>query len=376
MTASSVRVPLVDLTAQFEGLRSELMPRLESVLASGQLFLGPYTQRFEEAYARYCGTRFAIAVSNGTEALHLALRAAGIGAGDEVITAANTFIATVEAIHQVGARPILVDVDPRTFTLDVAATARSLTPRTRAIIPVHLYGRLADMDGIAEIARAHDLLVIEDASQSQGATDAHGRRAGSIGQIGCFSFYYAKNLGAYGEAGAITTSDAELDRRIRVLRSHGESVRYHHDVMGYNSRADEMQCAVLDLKLTYLDGWNAARRAHAARYDALLADLPLERPERIASGEHVYHQYVIRLQDRDRVRSALDAAGIGTGIHYPIPVHLQRASEFLGYRRGDFPETERAAASILSLPMYPELSEPQIDAVVTALRAALSSATA
>ena len=376
MTASSVRVPLVDLTAQFDTVRAELMPRLEAVLASGQLFLGPYTQRFEDAYARYCGTQHAIAVSNGTEALHLALRAAGIGPGDQVITAANTFIATVEAIHQVGAEPILVDIDPRTFTLDRAATARSVTPRTRAIIPVHLYGRLAHMDDINALARTHDLLVIEDASQAQGATDARGRRAGSLGQVGCFSFYYAKNLGAYGEAGAITTSDPELDRRIRVLRSHGESVRYHHDVMGYNGRADEIQCAVLDVKLPYLDDWNAARRAHAARYDALLADLPLERPERIESGEHVYHQYVIRVPDRDRVRSALDAAGIATGIHYPIPIHLQPAAKFLGYARGDFPETERAAATILSLPMYPELTDVQIDAVATAVRGALNSVTA
>lgn len=373
MTTSSVRVPLVDLTAQFASLRDELMPRLESVLASGHLFLGPYTQRFEEAYAAYCGTRTAITVGNGTEALHLALRAAGIGPGDEVITVANTFIATVEAIVQVGARPVLVDSDPRTFVLDPALLEKAITPRTRAIIPVHLFGRLADMDAIGAIARQRNVLVIEDASQAQGAATADGRRAGSIGVMGCFSFYYAKNLGAYGEAGAITTSDPELERRIRVLRSHGESVRYHHTVMGFNSRADEIQCAVLDMKLPYLDRWNAARRAHAARYDALLADLPVTRPEQICGDEHVYHQYVIRTPQRDRVREALDARGIGTGIHYPIPVHLQPASKDLGYGRGDFPESERAADEMLSLPMYPELTEVQIDAVVSALRDAVSS---
>jgi dTDP-4-amino-4,6-dideoxygalactose transaminase len=273
---------------------------------------------------------------------------------------------------QAGARPVLVDIDPRTYTMSVEQTAAKITPRTRALLPVHLYGRLADLDGLGELARRHQLLLIEDASQAQGAADLRGRRAGSIGDIGCFSFYYAKNLGAYGEAGAITTSHADLDERIRLLRSHGEAVRYEHAVMGYNSRPDEIQCAVLRLKLRELDRWNALRRQHAARYDALLADLPVQRPELIDDDRHVYHQYVVRLAQRDAVREALAEAGIGTGVHYPIPVHLQAASAFLDYHAGDLPLTERAAREIVSLPMYPELTAPQLDYVGHALQRATS----
>jgi dTDP-4-amino-4,6-dideoxygalactose transaminase len=365
-----VQVPLVDLVSQFRSIKPEVMAAIEAAIESSQLFLGPNTTAFEQEFAAYCGARHAVALGNGTDALHLAMRAAGIGAGDEVITVSHTFIATIEAIDQVGARAVLVDVDPRTYTLAVDQIEQRISPRTRAIVPVHLYGRLADMDAIMSIARKHDLLVIEDASQAQGAADANGHRAGSIGHVATFSFYYAKNLGAYGELGAITTSDPELDRRVRLLRSHGEERRYEHAVMGFNCRPDEIQCAVLRVKLGHLDHWNEQRRQLAATYDDLLRDLPVGRPERITSAEHIYHQYVIRSPRRDALRAALADRGIGTGIHYPIPVHLQPAAKPLGYAEGDLPATEAAAREILSLPMYPELSREQQTYVVDALRAA------
>ncbi len=363
----SVQVPLVDLKAQFESIRDEVMAAIENVLASGTLFLGPQTQAFEDEFAAYCGTRSAIAISNGTDALHLALRAAEIGAGDEVITVSHTFIATIAAIKLVGARPILVDVDPTTFTLDVAQLEARITPRTRAIIPVHLYGRLADMEAISAIARRHHLLVVEDASQAHGAHDSTGRRAGNLGDVATFSFYYAKNLGAYGEAGAITTSNPELERRIRLLRSHGEEVRYEHKMLGFNARPDEIQSAVLRIKLRYLDRWNGLRLQHAAAYHERLATLPIELPELLLNGEHVYHQYVVRSSGRDDLRSALAEQGVATGVHYPIPVHLQPAVADLGYRPGDLPVTEAIAREIVSLPMYPELDAARIAHVTRAI---------
>jgi dTDP-4-amino-4,6-dideoxygalactose transaminase len=364
-------IPLVDLPIQFRSLRDEIMPTIESILESGQLFLGAHTRGFEREFAAYCGSGSTVAVGNGTDALHLALRAAGVGPGDEVITVSHTFIATVEAIDQVGATPVLIDVDPRTFTMAVDQIEQHITPRTRAIIPVHLYGRLCAMDAIMSIAREHGLVVVEDASQAQGATDRLGRRAGSIGDLGTFSFYYAKNLGAYGEAGAVTTSNAEFDRRLRLLRSHGEAERYHHAVLGFNTRPDEIQCAILQVKLPRLDGWNQRRRQLAATYDRLLADLPVRRPELISSGEHIYHQYVLRTAARDDVQARLAERGIGTGVHYPIPIHLQPACQHLGYAQGDLPVTETAAAEVLSLPMYPELTDAQVACVAEALHAAL-----
>jgi dTDP-4-amino-4,6-dideoxygalactose transaminase len=366
-----MHVPLVDLPIQFRSLRAELMAAIEGVLESGQLFLGPNTRAFEQEFAHYCGSEFAVGLGNGTDALHLAFRAAGIGPGDEVITVSHTFIATIEAIVQVGARPVLVDVDPRTFTIDVEQVEAQITPHTRAIVPVHLYGRLCAMDDLRSIAQRHRLLLIEDASQAQGARDTQGRAAGSFGDLATFSFYYAKNLGAYGEAGAATTSNAEFDGLMRIYRSHGEAVRYHHAVLGFNCRPDEIQCAVLRTKLPHLDEWNERRRQHAARYDELLADLPIERPELISTGQHIYHQYVIRTRERDRVQAALAERGIGTGVHYPIPVHLQPASADFGYRRGDLPVTEKLSEEILSLPMYPELTEEQIAYVAEGLSATL-----
>ncbi len=369
--AAAQRVPLVDLRAQFRAVRDEVMQAVEEALESGQLFLGPRTRQFEAEFASYCGTRYAVALGNGTDALHLALRALGIGPGDEVITVAHTFIANVEAIVQVGATPVFVDVSPVTFNMDASQIGRRITPRTRAILPVHLYGRLCDMDTIVSLARRFDLRVIEDASQAQGGVDQHGRTAGSLGDIATFSFYYAKNLGAYGECGAVTTSDPTLDRQVRLLRSHGEETRYQHQTLGFNCRPDELQCAILLVKLRHLDAWNEARRARAAVYDRLLAPLPVQRPELIESGEHVYHQYAIRVANRDQVQSQLAEHGIGTGIHYPIPVHLQPACASFGHTEGTLPVSEQVAREVLSLPMYPELSESQQHEVVAALRAAL-----
>jgi dTDP-4-amino-4,6-dideoxygalactose transaminase len=362
-----MRVPQVDLTAQFQTLRSTLMPAIEQVLESGQLFLGPNTQAFEAEFAAYCGTRFCVGVGNGTDALQLALRAAGVGNGDEVITVSHTFIAAVEAIVQVGARPVFVDVDPATMLMAVEQLESRISERTRAIVPVHLYGQLVDMTPVMDVARRHGLVVVEDASQAHGAVAANGQRAGGLGHIATFSFYYAKNLGAYGEAGAITTSDAELDRRVRLLRSHGEAVRYEHAVLGFNSRIDEIQAAVLRIKLRHLDDWNARRRAHAIRYDELLADTAVQRPHLVTNGSHVYHQYVVRTTARDELRQALAEQEIGTGVHYPIPVHLQPACRDLGYRAGDLPNTERAAREVLSLPMYAELTDAQLACVARAI---------
>jgi dTDP-4-amino-4,6-dideoxygalactose transaminase len=369
-----MRVPQVDLATQFESLRAEVMQAIEQSLESTQLFLGPNTVAFESEFAAYCGSRFCIGVANGTDALHLALRAAGVGPGDEVITVAHTFIATIEAIVQVGARPVFVDIDPRTMTMAVDRLEPLISERTRAIIPVHLYGRLVDMPPLLEIARRRDLVVIEDASQAHGAVDPRGVHAGALGHLATFSFYYAKNLGAYGEAGAITTDDPRLDRRIRLLRSHGEETRYEHQVLGFNSRIDEIQAAILRVKLRYLERWNALRRQHALRYDELLADTPLIRPELTTDGSHVYHQYVIRTPRRDQVRRFLAQRGIGAGVHYPIPVHLQPACRDLGYGAGDLPRTEQAAREVLSLPMYPELTDAQLRYVAEGVDAALANA--
>jgi dTDP-4-amino-4,6-dideoxygalactose transaminase len=360
-------VPLVDLRAQFNSIREEVMAAIEDVLNSSQLFLGPNTAAFEEEFAGLCGTSQCVSVGNGTDALHLALRAAGIGDGDEVITVSHTFIATVEAIHQVGARAVLIDIDPHTYTMAVDQIEAHVTSKTRAIIPVHLYGRLADMDAVMDVADRHGLVVIEDASQAHGAVDGQGRGAGSVGDLGCFSFYYAKNLGAYGEAGAVVTSNAEYAGRLRLLRSHGEDVRYHHATLGFNTRPDEVQAAVLRIKLRRLAEWNELRRAHAARYHALLSDAAVGLPELTRDGRHVYHQYVVRCAERDRVLELLRARGVGAAIHYPVPVHLQPACAFLGYREGDLPVTEKAAREVLSLPMYPELTDEQIGHVAKAL---------
>lgn len=357
------RIPLVDLRAQHEPLRDEIRQAWDEVLGGMRLFLGPNVQAFEQEFAAYCGVAHAIGVSDGTTALQLALRACGVGPGDEVITVSHTFIATVEAILLVGARPVFVDVNPQTCTMDVEHVEAKVAERTRAILPVHLYGQCADVDPIVEIANRHGLYVIEDACQAHGA-EYRGRKAGGLGTLAAFSFYYSKNLGAYGEGGMVTTDDEELARRVRMLRDHGSEQRYHHDSIGLNGRLDELQAAVLRIKLRHLDEWNERRRQNAALYNQALEDVNVITPFAAPYGQHVYHLYVIRTTQRDTLRGWLIGQGIGAGIHYPIPVHLQKACADCGYGVGSLPVTEALVGEILSLPMYPELSEVQIARVV------------
>jgi dTDP-4-amino-4,6-dideoxygalactose transaminase len=361
-------IPLLDLQAQFRSLRPELERAVMNVLASGQYILGREVQAFEEEFATYCGARHAVAVNSGTSALHLALLAAGIGPGDEVITTPMTFVATASAIVSTGATPVFVDIDPTTLTLDTKSVEAAITLKTRAIVPVHLYGQMADMEPLLSISRRHDLPIIEDACQAHGA-DYFGQRAGSMGLAGAFSFYPGKNLGACGEGGAVVTNDAEVANHMRRLRDWGQTERYHHVELGFNYRMDAIQGAILRVKLRYLDDWTAARRAIAHFYDARLSGIPgLVTPREMAGRRHVYHVYAVRSPDRRALADALAAEGIHTGLHYPIPVHLQPAYAFLGHRRGDFPETETAAREVLSLPIFPELGMERAAEVASAVR--------
>ncbi|GAC1342498.1 MAG: DegT/DnrJ/EryC1/StrS family aminotransferase [Ktedonobacteraceae bacterium] len=361
-----MQIPLVDLQAQYQVIKHEIAGAIENVLETMQLFLGPQTEAFEHEFATYCGCHYGIGVASGTDALALALRACNIGQGDEEITVANTFIATVEAIALVGATPVFVDIDAETYTMDWRQLDQVLTPRTRAIIPVHLYGFPVDMQPVLSFARAHGLQVIEDASQAHGAT-YQGQRVGSLGDIGCFSFYCSKNLGAYGEAGMCVTGDAALAGTLRMLRDHGSRVRYQHEMMGVNARLDEMQAAILRVKLAHLDEWNAARQAHADAYteqlQRLVEAVPVVRPW----GTHVYYAYVVQVRERDAFRNVLSQEGVASGVHYPIPIHLQPACSQYGYARGTLPVTEAVTERIVSLPMYPELTAQQREAVVQAV---------
>lgn len=359
-------IPLVDLKRQYKDLHAETHAALDSVLDSMRLFLGPNVAAFEREYADYVGSANCIGVSDGTMALYLALRACDVGPGDEVITVSHTFFATVEAITLAGATPVFVDIDPATFTMDVSAAAEAITPRTRVILPVHLYGRLANMPALMALARRHGLRVIEDACQAHGAR-LNGQAAGTFGDIGCFSFYYSKNLGAYGEAGGIVTDDTTLAGTIRMLRDHGSNRRYQHDILGLNSRLDEMQAAILRIKLPLLDAWNEERRRHAARYGAQMSTLPIDLPE-TPGQEHVFHLYVIRTGERDALREHLESRGIHTGIHYPIPCHLQPACRSFAGAPGSLPVTESTVNEILSLPMFPELRDDEIHYVVSSIR--------
>jgi dTDP-4-amino-4,6-dideoxygalactose transaminase len=360
-------IPLVDLKKQYQPLKPEILARIEAVLDGMQLFLGENVQALEREFSELSGAKYGIGVGEGTTALALALRACGVGPGDEVITVSHTFIASVEAIALIGARPVFVDVDPVTYTMDPAHIEASITRRTRAIIPVHLYGQPADMDPIMQIARENGLKVIEDACQAHGAT-YKGQPTGSIGDAAAFSFYFSKNLGAYGEGGIVTTNDEDIARRVRMLRDHGSHRRYYHEEIGVNGRLDEIQAAVLRVKLPYLHTWNDARRRHAALYNKLLAGTPLVTPTEAAYSHSVYHLYVVRAPWRDELQAALREQGIATGIHYPIPCHLQRACREFGYRQGELPITERAVGEILSLPMYAELTEEDMTAVSNAIR--------
>jgi len=359
MTDSPTRIPYLDLKAQYQRLKPEIDAAIARVLESSQFVLGDEVAAFEREFAQYCGAKECIALNSGTSALHLALLAAGIGPGDEVITVPFTFVASIAAVLYAGAKPVLVDIEPRTFCIDPSAIGKTITPRTKAILPVHLYGQSADMDPILEIAAAHNLVVIEDAAQAHGAK-YKGRPVGTIGNIGCFSFYPTKNLGAYGEGGAVVTNNPEHALTIRRLRDWGQDRKYHHVLRGYNYRMEGLQGAILRVKLRHLEQWTESRRAHAAQYTKLLADSGLELPTEMEWARHVYHAYTVRSEHRDALQSALSADGIQTGVHYAIPAHLQPAYANLGYTRGAFPQAESAAQQVLSLPLYPELSQQAI----------------
>jgi dTDP-4-amino-4,6-dideoxygalactose transaminase len=361
-------IPFVDLKAQYLTVKPEVREAIDRVLESQHFVLGPEVKRFEQEFAAYCQADDAVGVNTGTSALHLALLAAGIGPGDEVITVPFTFVATVAAIRYSGATPVLVDIDPASYTIDPALVEAAITPRTKAILPVHLYGQVADMDPLLEIAQRHQLLVIEDACQAHGA-EYRGRRAGSLGDLGCFSFYPGKNLGAYGEGGAVTTNNPEYARTIRMLRDWGAEQKYFHQLKGYNFRLEEIQAAVLRVKLRHIESWTEARRLHAHRYAEVLAMAPVSTPHERSYARHVYHVYAVRTAARKALQQFLKERGVQTGIHYPIPVHLLEAHADLGYRPGDFPHSERAADEVLSLPMFAELTDSQIDEVGEAIRA-------
>lgn len=356
-------IPFLDLKAQYRQIRPEVDAAVSRAIESTQFVLGPEVVAFENRFANYCGVGHCRAVNSGTSALHLALLAAGVGPGDEVITVSMTFVATTAAVLYSGAKPVFVDVDPVTWTMDPALIEAAITPRTKAILPVHLHGLMADMDPIMEIARRRGLAVIEDAAQAHGA-EYKGRRAGSIGDFGCFSFYPGKNLGAYGEGGAVVTNDPDFARRISLLRDWGQEAKYNHVVAGYNYRMDGIQGAVLNVKMNYIESWTEARRSVAASYDRLLAKFPFAYPRPPAHSRHVYHVYAVGMPRRDEALKGLQKADIGVGIHYPVPVHLQKAYANLGYRVGDFPITEKLADRFLSLPIYPELRPEQVAEVV------------
>lgn len=361
-----MRIPLVDLKEQYRGIKDEVFTEIGRILEGMQLYLGKNVQALESDFAAYCGTEFSIGVGSGTDALHLALKACGIRPGDEVITVSHTFIATVEAIIMAGARPVLVDIDPDTYTIDISKIEPAITSRTRAIIPVHLYGHPADMDPILKLARAYKLKVIEDACQAHGS-EYKGKRAGSLGDAGCFSFYFSKNLGAYGEAGMVTTSDPEIAASCRMLREHGQNAKYYHSLMGTNSRIDEIQAAILKVKLPHLDDWLESRRNLAGFFNANLSSelvTPLEMPW----AKHVYHLYVIRVPEREELRAYMENKGVGVGIHYPIPVHLQEAWRDYGGEEVSLPVTEKITGEILSLPIYPELSIEEVSYICDCIR--------
>ena len=362
-----MNIPFVDLQSQYKSLKDELDPAVLAVMQRGDFVLGGAVTEFERAFAEYCGAKYAVGVDSGYSALELIVLAYGIGPGDEVITAANTFIATTLAISNTGATPVLVDIDPETYNIDPAKIAAAITPRTKAIMPVHLYGQPVDMDPILAIARKHGLRVFEDAAQGAGAR-YKGRMVGSLGDAAGFSFYPGKNLGAYGDGGAVVTNDAAIAEKVRLLRNIGQKVKYYHEVKGFNHRLDTMQAAVLLVKLPHLDGWNAARRRAAATYADLLAGLPLITPTTAGYAEHIFHLYVVRVHNREALMEHLKERGIASGLHYPIPIHLQPAYSELGYKQGDFPITEAYAETILSLPIFPELDDDKVAYVVDAIR--------
>lgn len=357
-------VPFLDMKARNATRRGEYLRAIGEVIDSGDFSGGSFVERFEKEFAAYCGTRHAVGVGSGTDALWLTLLAMGIGPGDEVITVPMTYMATIEAILMTGAKPVFVDIDEKTYTMDPAGLEKALSPAAKALLPVHLFGQTASMTPIIAFARQHGLRVLEDAAQAHGA-EYQARKAGSLGDAGCFSFYPSKNLGAFGDGGAVVTDDGDLAAKLRVLRNHGQASKNHHAVLGWNSRLDGIQAAVLSIKLRDLDAQNALRRTHAMRYHAAFEGLSgIIRPECAADRVHVHHIHAIRTRDRRRMLNHLAALGIECGVHYPFPAHLQPALSHMGFRRGDFPVSERCAAEFISLPMFPELTEAQIDCVV------------
>ena len=368
----TLQVPFVDLAAQYSTIADEINETTSRIIQKADFILGREVRLFEEEFAAFSEARYAVGVDSGTSALELALRAYDIGPGDEVITAANSFIASALAISHAGATPVLVDVDPFTHTIDVTGIERAITSRTKAIIPVHLYGHPAHMDPIRKIAEQHGLIVIEDACQAHGAR-YKGRRAGSLGHAAAFSFYPGKNLGAYGDGGMVVTNDADIRKRLEMLRNYGQEEKYHHLTQGFNRRLDTLQAAVLRVKLKYLEKWNAARRWQAELYHRLLAGTALVLPSEAVGAQSVWHLYVIRTEHRDRLKEYLASRGIAAGIHYPVPIHLQPAYKNLGYKRGSFPVTEQYAQRILSLPMYAELTPELIEYVSKSILTFLSA---
>jgi dTDP-4-amino-4,6-dideoxygalactose transaminase len=363
-------IPFVDLKAQYQSIKPEIDAAVADVLENSAFILGKHVAAFEEEFAAYCATRYAVGLNSGTSALHLALLAAGVGPGDEVITVPYTFVAPVATIGYTGARPVFVDIDPVSYTLDPSMLEAVITERTKAIVPVHLYGQPADMDPILEIARRHKLLVIEDAAQAHGAR-YKGRRVGSIGDLGCFSFYPGKNLGAYGEGGAVVSNNPDYDKTIRLLRDWGTDRRYHYVLKGYNYRMEGLQGAILRVKLRKLDAWNRARQTHAREYGDLLSGADITTPAVMPYSDHVFNVYAIRSSGRDQIEQSLQARGVHTAIHYPIALHLQEAWADLNYKKGDFPVAEQVSAEELSLPIYPELTSAQIELIASTVRECL-----
>ena len=376
-----MQVPLLDLQKQYAAIREEVLSAISEVLDTQLVSNGPAVRDFEAAAARYCGSKHALGVSSGTDALLMSLMALEIGTHhpacregrtcdgcDEVIAPAFTFFGTAGSIWRAGAKPVFVDIDPVTFNIDPAKVEAAITERTRAILPVHLYGQMADMDAIMDIAARHDLPVVEDAAQSIGS-ECNGRRAGSIGTTGCFSFYPTKNLGAMGDAGLITTNHAALDEKLQKLRNHGQSRTYIHDCVGGNFRMASVQAVALSVKFRYLGGWTEKRRSNAARYNELLAGCPgITTPVELPGRKHIYHQYVVRCDQRDGLQAHLKAKGVASGVYYPLGLHVQECFKGLGYKEGDFPETERACREVLALPVHPELADEQVEYVAKSIR--------
>ena len=361
-----MKIPLVDLKAQYKAHEDEFQAAVTGVMERGDFILGEEVSRFEEEFAEFCGAKYAVGLATGTDALFLGFTALGIGAGDEVITAANSFIASATGISLCGATPVFADINPRTYNLDPRAVEAKITSRTKAILPVHLYGQSADMDALLDIAERHNLKVVEDASQAHGA-EYKGRRVGSIGHVAAFSFYPGKNLGAFGDGGAATTNDPEIAEKLKMLRNYGQSKKYHHDFIAFNSRLDTMQAAVLRVKLKYLEFWTAQRRRAAELYAQMLTERGIPQPEASPDCRHVYHLYVVRTKRRDEVVQRMNVAGIGAGIHYPVTIPNQKAYATLGYKFGDFPQSEAACREVMSLPLYPEITPEQIEIVCDTL---------